>query len=68
MGEKTVDFFVVTDTVIVLVEAKAVRPIEATRLGEPASDEDIDRKVGGVSPVMWKMPNATSGRPSHSMI
>src|SRR6266436_5604891 len=46
MGEKTVDFFVVTDTVIVLVEAKAARPIEATRLGEPASDEDIDRKVG----------------------
>ena len=45
-GEKTVDFFVVTDTCVVLVEVKAARPIEATRVGDPSSDDDIDRKIG----------------------
>lgn len=44
--EKTVDFFVVTDDVVVLVEAKSARPVQSTRLGQPESDEDIDKKVG----------------------
>lgn len=43
---KTVDWFVVTDKVIVLVEAKSARPIYSTRLGDPASDADIERKIG----------------------
>jgi len=43
---RTTDFFVVTDEVVVLVEAKASRPVLATRLGQPEGDEDIASKVG----------------------
>lgn len=45
-GEKTVDYFVVTDTCVLLVEVKAARPIEATRFGDPSSDDDIEKKIG----------------------
>jgi hypothetical protein len=45
-GEKTVDFFVVTETCVLLVEVKAARPIEATRVGDPSSDDDIEKKIG----------------------
>ena len=45
-GEKTVDFFVVTDTCVLLVEVKAACLIEATRVGDPSSDDDIEKKVG----------------------
>jgi hypothetical protein len=45
-NEKTVDFFVVAPEVVVLIEAKAARPIRATRLGEPDGDEDTAKKVG----------------------
>jgi hypothetical protein len=44
--EKTVDYFVVTDKSVALVEAKSARPVTATRLGEPEGDEDIDKKIG----------------------
>ena len=40
------DFFVVTDAVVVLVEVKSARPIRATRLGEPSGDDDTAKKVG----------------------
>jgi hypothetical protein len=43
---RTTDFFVVTDEVVVLVEAKASRPVLATRVGQPAGDEDIAAKIG----------------------
>ena len=43
---RTVDFFIVTQEVVVLVEVKAARPIWATRLGDPAGDEDTEKKVG----------------------
>jgi len=36
----------VTSEVVVLVEAKSARPVYATRLGQPKSDEDVDKKVG----------------------
>lgn len=45
-GEKTVDFFVVTNTCVLLVEVKTARPIEATRFGAPSSDDDIEKKIG----------------------
>jgi hypothetical protein len=45
-GEKTVDYFVVTDQAVILVEAKSARPIAATRRGEPKGDEDIEKKIG----------------------
>lgn len=45
-GKKTVDFFVVTDSCVLLVEVKAARPIEAIRIGDPSSDDDIEKKVG----------------------
>ena len=44
--KKTVDHFVITPEAVVLVEVKAARPIRSTRLGEPAGDEDTDKKVG----------------------
>ena len=43
---KTVDFFVVTSDVVVLVEVKAARPVWAARLGLPRGDEDIQDKIG----------------------
>jgi hypothetical protein len=45
-GEKTVDYFVVCDTCVLLVEVKAARPIEATRFGDEGSENDIESKVG----------------------
>jgi hypothetical protein len=45
-GKKTVDYFVVTDEAVILVEAKSARPIAATRLGESEGDEDIEKKIG----------------------
>lgn len=45
-GEKTVDFFVVTDSCVLLVEVKAARPIQATRVGDLSSDTDIEKKIG----------------------
>lgn len=44
--KKTVDYFVITDAAVVLVEVKSARPIRATRLGEPLGDEDTAKKVG----------------------
>jgi hypothetical protein len=43
-SEKTVDFFVITPDVVVLVEVKAARPIRVTRLGEPDGDEDTAKR------------------------
>lgn len=43
---KTVDFFIVTASVVVLVEAKASRPVIATRQGQPGGDDDYLRKIG----------------------
>lgn len=45
-GERTVDFFIITPEVVVLLEVKAARPILATRLGEAAGDDDTAKKVG----------------------
>ena len=45
-SERTVDFFVVTPEVVLLVEVKAARPVRATRLGDPLGDEDTAKKVG----------------------
>jgi hypothetical protein len=44
--KKTVDHFVITSEAVVLVEEKSARPIRATRLGEPAGDEDTAKKLG----------------------
>jgi hypothetical protein len=43
---RTTDFFVVTDEVVVLVEAKASRPVLATRVVQPEGNEDIGKKIG----------------------
>jgi hypothetical protein len=44
--QKTVDHFIITPEAVVLVEVKAARPVRATRLGEPAGDDDTIKKVG----------------------
>lgn len=43
---RTVDYFLITPDVVLLVEVKAARPVRATRLGEPLGDEDTAKKVG----------------------
>lgn len=43
---RTVDWFVVTDQAVVLVEVKASRPVLATRAGADGADEDVLAKVG----------------------
>lgn len=43
---KTVDYFVITPEVVVLVEVKAARPVRATRLGDPEGDADTAKKLG----------------------
>ncbi|MGB3676281.1 MAG: hypothetical protein WA988_17760 [Candidatus Nanopelagicales bacterium] len=45
-SSRSVDYFIVTPDVVVLVEVKAARPIWATRLGDPLGDEDTAKKVG----------------------
>ena len=45
-SKRTVDFFVLTPEVVVLVEVKAARPVRATRLGDPLGDEDTAKKIG----------------------
>lgn len=44
--QRTVDYFVVADEVVVLVEVKASRPVTAMRHGIEAADEDFVRKIG----------------------
>lgn len=43
---RTVDYFLVTAEVVVLVEVKASRPVLATRIGDEAGDEDFISKIG----------------------
>lgn len=43
---RTVDFFLVTSNLVVLVEVKSARPIWAARLGLPRGDDDIEDKIG----------------------
>lgn len=45
-SRKTVDYFLVFDDVVVLVEVKTARPIEALRVGEPAGSDDLAVKLG----------------------
>lgn len=45
-SSRSVDYFIVTQDVVVLVEVKAARPVWATRLGDPLGDEDTTKKVG----------------------
>lgn len=44
-GELSVDYFVITEEVVVLVEVKTARPVRSTRLGQPSGDDDTARKV-----------------------
>jgi hypothetical protein len=43
---RSVDYFVVTDEAIILVEVKAARPILASRLGLVTADDDFTAKIG----------------------
>ena len=45
-AKKTIDFFVITPEVVLLVEAKASRPTEETRFGTPPGDADVKKKIG----------------------
>ena len=44
--KKTVDFFVITPEVVLLVEVKASRPTRDTRFGCPDGDTDVRKKIG----------------------
>ena len=44
--KKTIDFFVITPEVVLLVEVKASRPTEETRFGTPPGDADVRKKIG----------------------
>lgn len=43
---RTVDWFVVTDEAVVLVEVKAARPVLATRIGSDDGDQQVLRRIG----------------------
>lgn len=43
--KRSVDFMVVLDDVVLLIEAKACRPIEELRLGHPKGIEDLQKKI-----------------------
>jgi hypothetical protein len=43
---RTVDWFVVTDEAVVLVEVKAARPVLATRIGSDDGDRHVLRRIG----------------------
>jgi hypothetical protein len=43
--KRTVDYFLITDEAVVLVEAKAARPTWHARLGDPDGDSDIVSKL-----------------------
>jgi hypothetical protein len=44
--ERTVDYFVITTELVLLVEVKSARPVRATRQGEPLGDADTAKKLG----------------------
>jgi len=67
--QKTVDWFLVLDELVVLVEAKAYRPIEATRLGVGEGDDDLLSKLGkGVDQLQRTYQLLLDGRPELSHI
>lgn len=45
-GSKTVDFFVITPELVVLVEVKSARPVMGARVGDSSADDDVIKKVG----------------------
>ena len=63
--KKTVDFFVVTPEVVLLVEVKASRPTQDTRFGSPDGDTDVRKKIGKVMAITRSPPGryATSFHP-----
>ena len=44
--QKSVDWFVITDECVMLVEAKSTRPTEAVRTGGPGAVDDLKRMFG----------------------
>lgn len=63
--QRTVDYFVVTDEVVVLVEVKASRPVTAMRYGTQAADEDFVRKIGhAVDQIRRTMAMLDDGHPA----
>lgn len=63
--QRTVDYFVVTDEVVVLVEVKASRPIMAMRHGTEAADGDFVRKIGhAVDQIRRTMTMLDDGHPA----
>jgi len=44
--QRTVDYFLVTEEAVVLIEVKAARPILASRLGLITADDDFAAKIG----------------------
>jgi hypothetical protein len=43
---RTVDYFLVTDRAVLLIEVKAARPILASRMGLVSADDDFAAKIG----------------------
>jgi hypothetical protein len=58
---RTVDYFIVTPEVVVLVEVKSARPVWSTRLGEGAND--IVAKIGRAFSQIDKTAAILKGRP-----
>ncbi|MFP5355459.1 MAG: hypothetical protein ACLGIK_09985, partial [Gemmatimonadota bacterium] len=63
--QRTVDYFVVTDEIVLLVEVKASRPVTAMRHGTEAADEDFVRKIGhAVGQIRRTMDMLAAGHPA----
>lgn len=66
---RTVDYFVITDEAVILVEVKAARPILASRLGLVTADDDFTAKIGHARDQIEKTVSLlTDGHPALSDI
>jgi hypothetical protein len=66
---KTVDFFLVTPEVVVLVEVKSARPVMGARVGDASADQDVIKKVGhAFRQIDGTLDLMASGHPSLASI
>lgn len=67
--QETIDFFVVTQEAVILVEAKASRPVAKLRAGEPGAEDDVEAKIGDARDQILRTAQLLrDGRPETSHI